>query len=105
MNLLATKPLDRIVAESESGNELRRSLGPVSLIMMGIGAIVGAGIFTLTGVVASTKAGPAIVFSFVLAAIGCVFAGLCYSEFATMIPVAGSAYTYAYATMGELIAW
>jgi APA family basic amino acid/polyamine antiporter len=73
--------------------------------MLGVGAIIGAGIFTLTGVVAATNAGPAIVFSFVLAAVGCVFAGLCYSEFSTMIPVAGSAYTYSYATMGELVAW
>jgi APA family basic amino acid/polyamine antiporter len=105
VSLFATKPLERILAESESGNTLRRSLGPVSLIMLGVGAIIGAGIFTLTGVVASTNAGPAIVLSFVFAAVGCVFAGLCYSEFSTMIPVAGSAYTYSYATMGELVAW
>jgi APA family basic amino acid/polyamine antiporter len=105
LSLFATKPLERILSESESGNQLRRSLGPISLIMLGIGAIIGAGIFTLTGVVAATNAGPAIILSFILAAIGCVFAGLCYSEFSTMIPVAGSAYTYSYATMGELIAW
>jgi basic amino acid/polyamine antiporter, APA family len=105
MSLFATKPLSRILSESESDNALKRSLGPVALIALGVGAVIGAGIFTLTGVAAALKAGPAIVFSFVFAAIGCVFAGLCYSEFSTMIPVAGSAYTYSYATMGELIAW
>jgi APA family basic amino acid/polyamine antiporter len=105
LSLFATKPLERILAESESGNQLKRSLGPISLIALGVGAIIGAGIFTLTGVVAATNAGPAIILSFILAAVGCVFAGLCYSEFSTMIPVAGSAYTYSYATMGELIAW
>jgi APA family basic amino acid/polyamine antiporter len=105
MSLFATKPLSRILAESESDNSLRRTLGPISLISLGVGGIIGAGIFTLTGIAAAQKAGPGLVISFVLAAIGCVFAGLCYSEFSTMIPVAGSAYTYAYATMGELIAW
>jgi APA family basic amino acid/polyamine antiporter len=95
----------RIMAESETDNSLRRSLGPLSLISLGVGGIIGAGIFTLTGVAAAQNAGPGLVISFVLAAIGCVFAGLCYSEFSTMIPIAGSAYTYAYATMGELIAW
>jgi len=106
MSLLATKPLSRIMAESEEGeHRLRRSLGPVSLIALGIGAIIGAGLFSLTGIAAAENAGPAVVLSFVLAAVGCVFAGMCYSEFSTMIPIAGSAYTYAYATMGELIAW
>jgi APA family basic amino acid/polyamine antiporter len=105
MSLFATKPMARIMAESESDNSLRRSLGPLSLISLGVGGIIGAGIFTLTGVAAATNAGPGLVISFVLAAIGCVFAGLCYSEFSTMIPIAGSAYTYAYATMGELVAW
>jgi len=105
VSLFVVKPLDRILSESESDNLLRRSLGPVALIMLGVGAIIGAGIFTLTGVVAATNAGPAIILSFILAAVGCVFAGLCYSEFSTMIPVAGSAYTYSYATMGELVAW
>src|SRR5713226_1576772 len=107
MGLLTTKPLHRILAESQGEGEmtLRRALGPWALIALGIGAIIGAGIFTLTGIAAATYAGPAIVLSFVLAAIGCVFAGLCYSEFSTMIPIAGSAYTYAYATMGELLAW
>lgn len=105
MGLFATKSLNRILTESGQENQLRRSLGPAALVALGVGAVVGAGIFTLTGVVAANNAGPAIVISFVFAAIGCVFAGLCYSEFATMIPIAGSAYTYAYATMGELIAW
>jgi APA family basic amino acid/polyamine antiporter len=95
----------RIMVESESDNSLRRSLGPLSLISLGVGGIIGAGIFTLTGVAAAQNAGPGLVISFVLAAIGCVFAGLCYSEFSTMIPISGSAYTYAYATMGEMIAW
>ena len=105
MSLFAVKTIDLLMKESERENQLRRSLGPFSLIALGVGAVIGAGIFTLTGVAAATAAGPAIVISFVFAAIGCVFAGLCYSEFSTMIPIAGSAYTYAYATMGELIAW
>jgi basic amino acid/polyamine antiporter, APA family len=105
MSLFALKTIDRVMRESERENQLRRTLGPFSLIALGVGAVIGAGIFTLTGVAAANFAGPAIVISFVLAAIGCVFAGLCYSEFSTMIPIAGSAYTYAYATMGELIAW
>ena len=105
MSLFATKPLDRILAESENKNALKRSLGPLELVALGVGAVVGAGIFTLTGVAAATNAGPALVVSFIVAAIGCSLAGLCYSEFATMIPVSGSAYTYAYATFGELWAW
>jgi APA family basic amino acid/polyamine antiporter len=105
--LLATKPLDLVMHESQETGEhtLRRTLGPVSLISLGIGAIIGAGIFVLTGAAAAQYAGPAIVLSFILAGIGCVFAGLCYAEFAAMIPLAGSAYTYAYATLGELFAW
>ncbi len=105
MNLFAVKPLDRIIAESEGEHSLKRSLSASALIALGIGAIIGAGIFTLTGIAASTEAGPALAISFIFSAIGCAFAGLCYSEFSTMIPIAGSAYTYAYATMGELIAW
>ena len=105
MNLFATKPLARLLAESEGEHSLKRTLGPGSLIALGIGAIIGAGIFTLTGITAAQNAGPAIVLSFIGAAIGCAFAGLCYSEFSTMIPIAGSAYTYTYATMGELLAW
>ncbi len=90
--------------EGEKGG-LKRTLSGTSLVALGIGAIIGAGIFTLTGVAASQHAGPALVYSFILAAVGCAFAGFCYSEFSTMIPIAGSAYTYAYATMGELLAW
>ena len=92
--------------ESEAGeHQLKRTLGAVNLIALGIGAIIGAGLFALTPIAAHEMAGPAVVFSFIVAAIGCAFAGMCYSEFATMIPIAGSAYTYAYATMGELLAW
>src|SRR5262245_38714550 len=106
MSLFATKPLSRIMQESESGSHtLKRTLGSFQLVALGIGAIIGAGLFSLTGVAAADHAGPAVVLSFVVAAIGCAFAGMCYSEFATMIPIAGSAYTYAYATMGELLAW
>ena len=91
---------------SETGEHgLKRALGPVNLITLGIGAIIGAGIFVLTGSAAAQYAGPAIVLSFILAGIGCVFAGLCYSEFASLIPIAGSAYTYGYATLGEIFAW
>lgn len=105
MSLFATKSLERIFAESEGKHSLNRTLGPANLVMLGIGAIIGAGLFSLTGIAAADNAGPAVIFSFVIAAIGCAFAGMCYSEFSTMIPVAGSAYTYAYATMGELLAW
>jgi basic amino acid/polyamine antiporter, APA family len=106
-NLLAKKPLALILNESSEVGEhsLRRVLGPTNLISLGIGAIIGTGIFVLTGTVAANHAGPAIVLSFTVAAIACVFAGLCYAEFASMIPVAGSAYTYGYATLGEFIAW
>ena len=106
MSLFEKKPLDKIMAESEGGaHQLKRTLGPVNLVALGIGAVIGAGLFSLTGIAAADHAGPAVVLSFVVAAIGCAFAGMCYSEFATMIPIAGSAYTYAYATMGELLAW
>src|ERR1051326_7829034 len=105
-NLFEKKSLDKIIAESEGGEvQLKKTLGPVNLVALGIGAIIGAGLFSLTGIAAADHAGPAVVLSFVVAAIGCAFAGICYSEFATMIPIAGSAYTYAYATMGELLAW
>jgi APA family basic amino acid/polyamine antiporter len=105
--LLLTKSLASIMGEaSETGeNTLKRSLGPWSLIALGIGAIIGTGIFVLTGPTAANYAGPGVVYSFILAAVGCVFAGLCYAEFAAMIPVAGSAYTYGYATLGEIFAW
>jgi basic amino acid/polyamine antiporter, APA family len=106
-NLLATKPLDMILNESQETGEhcLKRALGPINLITLGIGAIIGAGIFVLTGAAAAQYAGPAIVLSFILAGIACAFAGLCYSEFASLIPIAGSAYTYGYATLGEVFAW
>jgi APA family basic amino acid/polyamine antiporter len=106
-DLLATKPLDMILSEAgETGEHaLKRALGPVNLITLGIGAIIGAGIFVLTGAAAAQYAGPAIVLSFILAGIACAFAGLCYSEFASLIPIAGSAYTYGYATLGEIFAW
>ena len=106
-DLLATKPLDLLLTEArdESGTGLRRVLGPVNLVTLGIGAIIGAGIFVLTGTVAATFTGPAIVLSFILAGSGCIFAGLCYAEFASLIPIAGSAYTYGYATLGEIFAW
>jgi len=90
---------------TESYHELHRALGPVSLIMIGIGSIIGAGIFVIAGTAAAEHAGPSVVISFIIAAMGCLFAGLCYAEFASMIPESGSAYTYAYATMGRLMAW
>jgi APA family basic amino acid/polyamine antiporter len=101
------KPINTIMAESaETGDHsLKRALSSTNLISLGIGAIIGTGIFVLTGAASANYAGPAIVLSFILAAIACVFAGLCYAEFSAMIPVAGSAYTYGYATLGELIAW
>jgi APA family basic amino acid/polyamine antiporter len=104
---LATKPLSILTKEAYEVGEhtLRRSLGPVNLITLGIGAIIGAGIFVLTGQAAALHAGPAVALSFVVAGITCAFAGLCYSEFASIIPIAGSAYTYGYATLGELVAW
>src|SRR5881409_1792010 len=106
-NLLKCKPLDRLMEEaSETGeHSLKRALGPVNLMTLGIGAIIGAGIFVLTGAAAAQYAGPAIVLSYVLAGVGCAFAGLCYAEFASLIPIAGSAYTYGYATLGEIFAW
>lgn len=106
MNLWKTKSVESILAESEGGeNKFQRSLGPANLIMLGIGAIIGAGLFSLTGIAAAENSGPAIALSFIIAALGCTFAGMCYSEFSSMIPISGSAYTYAYATMGEFAAW
>src|SRR3984957_7707309 len=100
---------DRPASEREAGETgdhvLKRALGPVNLMTLGIGAIIGAGIFVLTGSAASLYAGPAIMLSYVLAGVGCVLAGLCYAEFASLIPIAGSAYTYGYATLGEIVAW
>lgn len=107
MGLFIKKPLaDLLVEANESGQKtLKRILGPWSLVALGVGVIIGAGLFSITGTVAAGYTGPAITLSFAIAALGCCFAGLCYAEFASMIPVAGSAYTYSYATMGELIAW
>ena len=107
MGLFIRKPIPMLQAEAaETGSKtLRRVLGPISLIAFGIGVIVGAGLFSITGLVAAEYSGPAVIISFVLAALGCGFAALGYSEFASIIPVSGSAYTYSYATMGELVAW
>jgi basic amino acid/polyamine antiporter, APA family len=104
MNLFTKKTLSQLDAESER-NPLRRSLGRVQLIALGVGSIIGTGIFVMTGTAASQNAGPALVLSMILTTIGCAFSGLCYAEFAAMVPIAGSAYTYAYATIGEFIAW
>jgi basic amino acid/polyamine antiporter, APA family len=107
MSLFVRKPMADLMSEAqETGSHtLKRTLGAGGLIALGIGAIIGAGLFSITGMAAANHAGPAITISFVVAALGCLFAGLCYAEFASMIPVAGSAYTYSYATMGEFIAW
>jgi basic amino acid/polyamine antiporter, APA family len=103
--LFAVKPVEVLLEEMAGEHRLRRVLGPVTLTALGVGAIIGAGIFVLSGLAAHDKAGPGLVLSFVVAGIGCALAGLCYAEFASMVPVAGSAYTYAYATLGELFAW
>ena len=105
-SLWAKKSIDKLVNDATGeANQLKRTLSSTSLVALGIGAIIGAGLFSLTGIAAANHAGPAVTISFVLAAVGCAFAGLCYAEFASMIPVAGSAYTYSYATMGEFVAW
>jgi basic amino acid/polyamine antiporter, APA family len=103
--LFRTKSLEVLLAEMAGEHRLQRVLGPVSLTSLGVGAIIGAGIFAMTGRVASLESGPAIMISFVVASVACLFAALCYSEFAAMAPVAGSAYTYTYATLGEFMAW
>jgi APA family basic amino acid/polyamine antiporter len=104
--LFATKSLEQLTHEADSDTSgLKRVLGPWHLIFLGVGAIVGAGIFVITGHAAAQYAGPAVTLSFILAGVTCAFAGLCYAEFASLIPIAGSAYTYAYSTLGELIAW
>src|SRR5512135_478181 len=105
MNLFRRKHAADLQAQARSDKSLKRALGPVNLTALGIGAIVGAGIFVLTGQAAAKYAGPAIVYSFILAGMACAFAGLCYAEFSAMIPVSGSAYTYGYATLGEFVAW
>src|SRR3979490_1277119 len=106
MSLLATKPLDQLLNESKESGEhcLKRTLGPFQLTALGVGAVIGAGIFVLSGLGAH-YAGPRLMLSFVLSGMGCAFAALCYAEFAAMIPLAGSAYTYAYATLREIFAW
>jgi APA family basic amino acid/polyamine antiporter len=105
LRLLAKKDIPTLLREAEGEHDLRRALGPLNLVTLGIGAIIGAGIFVITGQAAAQFAGPGIVISFIVAGIACGFAGLCYAEFASLIPIAGSAYTYSYATFGELIAW
>ncbi|MDR3637376.1 MAG: amino acid permease [Isosphaeraceae bacterium] len=104
-HFFARKPLEMLLDEMKGEDRLRRVLGAAGLTSLGVGAIIGTGIFVLTGVAAHDKAGPALMVSFVVAGLACVFAALCYAEFASMVPVAGSAYTYAYATLGELFAW
>ena len=104
-HLFERKPLSLLHEEMRSDNRLRRVLGPWSLTSLGIGCIIGAGIFVVTGYAAHHIAGPALLASFVVAGLACIFSALCYAEFASMAPVAGSAYTYAYATLGELLAW
>src|SRR5262249_58843525 len=104
-SLLTTKTVTQLLSETEGEHALKRVLGPLNLIALGIGAVIGAGIFIITGSAAAQFAGPGIGLSFVLTGLGCAFAGLCYAELAAMIPISGSAYTYAYASMGELIAW
>jgi basic amino acid/polyamine antiporter, APA family len=106
-SLFRTKSVDRLIAESESGGErtLKRTLGGWQLVALGIGAIIGAGLFVRTAAAIAERSGPAVTLAFLVAAVGCLFAGLCYAEFASMIPIAGSAYTYSYATMGEFVAW
>jgi amino acid transporter len=104
-NVLRRKHIETMMADMAGENQLRRVLGPISLTALGVGAIIGAGIFVMTGQVAAVDAGPSIIVSFAVAAIGCTLAALCYAEFAAMVPIAGSAYTYAYATLGELFAW
>src|SRR5664280_2610258 len=104
-NLLITKPLNQLMTESKETGGLKRTLTALNLTTLGIGAIIGAGIFVLSGQAAAQYAGPAIVLSFIVSGLACGFAGLCYAEFASMIPIAGSAYTYSYATLGEFLAW
>jgi APA family basic amino acid/polyamine antiporter len=119
MSLTRTKPIDQLLAEGAAhdtvvvsqGGEiigeatLKRTLGPWALVALGIGAIIGAGLFARTAAAIADRSGPSVVLAFMVAGVGCAFAGLCYAEFASMIPIAGSAYTYSYATMGELVAW
>src|ERR1700748_538718 len=103
--LFATKSVEQLRADADAQHGLKRTLGPIDLVMLGIGAIIGAGLFVRTAAAAANNAAPAVTLGFVVASLGSAFAGLCYAEFASMIPMAGSAYTYSYATMGELVAW
>lgn len=107
MGLWTRKSIEALnaAADAEGKHKLRRHLGPVHLVMLGVGCIIGAGLFSITGIAAARHAGPAIIIAFMISAIGCSFASLCYSELASMIPISGSAYTYAYATLGEFVAW
>ena len=106
MSLFVKKPLGQLLAQADEGDKgLKRTLGAGNLVALCIGAIIGAGLFVRTAAAAGQAAGPAVTISFIIAAIGCAFAGLCYAEFAAMIPIAGSAYAYSYVTMGELVAW
>src|SRR2546428_3327128 len=105
MDLFRRKSVTDLQAEALTDHSLKRALGALNLTMLGIGAIIGTGIFVLTGTVAALNAGPAVVRSFILAGIASIFAALCYSEFASLVPMAGSAYTYGYATLGEIFAW
>src|ERR1700752_1750002 len=103
--LFLKKPHSVLLEELQGEQRLRRVLGPVQLSALGVGAIIGTGIFVLTGVAAHNRTGPALMLSFVVSGLTCIFAAFCYAEFASMAPVAGSAYTYAYATLGEIVAW
>src|SRR6187200_2413577 len=105
MNVFRRKSVTQLQTEALTDTRLKRALGVVNLTALGVGAIIGTGIFVLTGTVAAQNAGPAVILSFVLAGIASIFAALCYSEFASLVPMAGSAYTYGYATLGEFIAW
>jgi basic amino acid/polyamine antiporter, APA family len=103
--LFRRKSVTALQAEAAADHSLKRALGALNLTALGVGAIIGTGIFVLTGTVAAQNAGPAVILSFVLAGIASIFAALCYSEFASLVPMAGSAYTYGYATLGEFVAW
>src|SRR3954452_19707091 len=106
MNLTRTKPVEQSIQDTdEPGHKLRRSLSALDLTVFGVGVVIGTGIFVLTGEAAGVKAGPAVAISFVVAGIACALAALCYAEFASSVPVAGSAYTFSYASLGELVAW
>src|SRR3954469_24266628 len=106
MGIFTKKPIHQLILDSSDGEKsLKRTLGAGNLVALGIGAIIGAGLFVRTAAAAANNAGPSVTLGFIVAAVGCAFAGLCYAEFASMIPIAGSAYTYSYATMGELVAW